>query len=223
MPASLPSSQSAIPASPESADNRTVTTHRPSPPPPSRSTPPTLLGLFLIFSRIGLTSFGGGLSAWLLREFTQDRDWIAEEDFLNGLAISQALPGINVKNMAIWIGHRLLGWRGAVLAVSGIIVPPGVVIILLGTFLTAVIHFTVVHVLLAGAAAAATGLSLSMGVTTARRVRRDVMPLAFLAAAFIAVGVLRLPLFWVVVVGGGLSVAYEYGRIRRHAGREPQA
>ena len=85
------------------------------------SRPPTLLGLFLIFSRIGLTSFGGGVSGWLLREFVQDRDWISEEDFLNGLAISQALPGINVKNMAIWIGHRLLGWRGALLAVTGII------------------------------------------------------------------------------------------------------
>lgn len=46
--------------------------------------PPTLLGLFLIFSRIGLTSFGGGLSGWLLREFVQDRDWISEEAFLNG-------------------------------------------------------------------------------------------------------------------------------------------
>ena len=223
MPRSLPSSPPAIPAAPAGANKGADAIAPSSSTLPPRSPPPTLLGLFLIFSRIGLTSFGGGLSGWLLREFTQDRDWITEDDFLNGLAISQALPGINVKNMAIWIGHRLLGWRGAVLAVSGIIVPPGVVIVILGTFLTSVIHFTVVHVLLAGAAAAATGLSLSMGVTTARRVRREVMPLAFLAAAFIAVGVLRLPLFWVVVVGGALSVTYEYGRIRRNAGREPRA
>ena len=62
------------------------------------SRPPTLTGLFLIFSRIGLTSFGGGLSGWLLREFVQDRDWIGEEDFLNGLAISQALPGVKQRS-----------------------------------------------------------------------------------------------------------------------------
>ncbi|WP_347558063.1 chromate transporter [Robbsia sp. KACC 23696] len=182
-----------------------------------------MLGLFLIFSRIGLTSFGGGLSGWLLREFTQDRDWFSEEEFLNGLSISQALPGINVKNMAIWIGHRLLGPRGALLSVAGIIVPPAIVIIVLGSFLTSIIHFTIVHVLLAGAAAAATGLSLSMGVTTARRVRREAVPLAFLVATFIAVGVLRLPLFWVVLVGGSASIAYEYGRIRRDAAKEPRA
>ncbi|KKB65108.1 chromate transporter [Robbsia andropogonis] len=179
-----------------------------------------MLGLFLIFSRIGLTSFGGGLSGWLLREFVQDRDWITEEDFLNGLSISQALPGVNVKNMAIWIGHRLLGWRGAVLAVSGIIVPPAIFIIVLASFLTAFIHYTPVHVLLAGAAAAATGLSLSIGITTARRVRRKPVPLAFLAVTFIAVGILRLPLFCVVVVAGGLSVCFEYGMLRRAAPKE---
>src|SRR5258707_13161435 len=100
------------------------------------SRPPTLTGLFLIFSRIGLTSFGGGLSGWLLREFVQDRDWIGEEDFLNGLAISQALPGINVKNMAIWIGHRLLGWRGALLAGARLRNPPADFVLFFGAGLT---------------------------------------------------------------------------------------
>lgn len=178
------------------------------------SPPPTLSGLFFIFSRIGLTSFGGGLSGWLLREFVQDRDWISEEAFLNGLAISQALPGINVKNMAIWIGHRLLGWRGALLAVSGIIIPPAILIVILGTLLTRLLHFPLAHILLAGAAAAATGLSLSMGVLTARRVPRRMLPLLFLAGTFVAVGILRLPLVWVVLCAGGLSVLCEYIKLR---------
>ncbi len=180
------------------------------PKPDNASEPPTLSGLFLIFSRIGLTSFGGGLSGWMMREFVLDRNWICEEEFLNGLAIAQALPGINVKNMAIWIGHRLLGWRGALLAVTGVIVPPAIVIVLLGTIFTQLLRFSLAHVLLAGAAASATGLSLSMGVTTARRVPRKLRPLLFLGATFVAVGFLRLPLVWVVVVGGGLNVLAEY-------------
>jgi chromate transporter len=176
------------------------------------SRPPTLAGLFFIFTRIGLTSFGGGLSGWLLREFVQDRDWISEEDFLNGLAIS---PGINVKNMAIWIGHRLLGWRGALLAVAGIIIPPAIFIIILGTLFSHLLQFPLAHILLAGAAAAATGLSLSMGVTTARRVPRRLLPLLFLAGTFVAVGILRLPLVWVVIGAGGLSVLFEYIKLRK--------
>jgi len=162
-----------------------------------------------------MTSFGGGLSGWLLREFVQDRDWISEEDFLNGLAISQALPGINVKNMAIWIGHRLFGWRGALVAVAGIVVPPGIIIIILGTVISALILHPLTQILIAGAAAAATGLSLSIGILTARRVRREIIPLLFMFGTFIAVGILRLPLVWVVIAGGGLSILIEYITIRR--------
>jgi len=177
--------------------------------------PPTVLRLFLIFSRIGLTSFGGGLSGWLLREFVQDRHWISEEEFLNGLSLSQALPGINVKNMAIWMGYRLMGWQGAAASVTGIILPPAIVIILIGTLFSVLLHFSLTHVLLAGAAAAATGLSLSMGVTTARRVPRRLLPLGFMVATFVSVGLLRLPLVWVVLGGGALSVLIEYLKLRK--------
>ena len=178
--------------------------------------PPTVLRLFLIFSRIGLTSFGGGLSGWLLREFVQDRRWISEEEFLNGLSLSQALPGINVKNMAIWMGYRLIGWQGAAASVAGIILPPAVVIILIGTLFSVLLRFSMTHVLLAGAAAAATGLSLSMGVTTARRVPRRVLPLLFMVGTFVSVGLLRLPLVWVVLGGGAISVLIEYLKLRKN-------
>ncbi len=182
---------------------------------PPTERPPTVLRLFLIFSRIGLTSFGGGLSGWLLREFVRDRHWLSEDEFLNGLAISQALPGVNVKNMAIWIGYRLLGRMGAIAGFVGIIVPPAIVIVLLGVLFSSLARFPVTHLALAGAAAAAIGLSLSMGIVTARRVRRGVFPLTVLAATFVAVGVLHWPLLWVVLAGGSVSVAVEYARLAR--------
>ena len=72
----------------------------PAPSSPAAARPSTLQ-LFLIFARIGLTSFGGGLSGWLMREFVRDRAWIGEEEFLDGLSLAQALPGVNVTNMAI--------------------------------------------------------------------------------------------------------------------------
>ncbi len=74
---------------------------------------PTTAQLFVVFARIGLTSFGGGLSGWLLREFVQRRGWLGEEEFLSGLALAQAFPGVNVVNLAIWIGYRLRGTPGA--------------------------------------------------------------------------------------------------------------
>ncbi len=178
--------------------------------------PPTARQLFLIFSRIGLTSFGGGLSGWLLREFVRDRAWIGEEDFLNGLALSQALPGVNVTNMAIWIGHRLLGLRGAVAGVAGIVVPPAVLIV--GSSARdsrRCQRFPATHWALDGAAAAAIGLSLSMGITTALRVKRRLVPLAIMAGTFLAIGPLHQSLLAVVLGVGAGSVLVEYLRLRR--------
>src|SRR3546814_6380048 len=69
-----------------------------TPPPHS---PPSLTMLFLAFSRLGVTSFGGGLSGWIMRELVHRRKWISEQEFVNGLALSQAFPGINVVNLAM--------------------------------------------------------------------------------------------------------------------------
>ena len=177
--------------------------------------PPTSARLFLIFTRIGLTSFGGGLSGWLLREFVQDRRLIGEEEFLNGLALSQALPGVNVTNMAIWIGYRLLGRRGAVAGFCGIVGPAAVLIVVIGALFHQLERFPITHPALDGAAAAAIGLSLSMGVTVARRVPRRFVPILASTATFLAVGLFQWSLFWVVVVAGSLSVGWEYWRLRR--------
>lgn len=176
---------------------------------------PTALELFLIFARIGLTSFGGGLSGWLMREFVRDRAWIAEEDFLNGLALSQSLPGVNVTNMAIWIGHRLLGLRGAVAGVAGIVLPPAVLIVGISAVFAALQQAPATHWALDGAAAAAIGLSLSMGITTALRVKRQWRPLAIMAGTFVAIGPLHASLVAVVLGVGAGSVALEYLRLRR--------
>ncbi|WP_409932415.1 chromate transporter [Paraburkholderia sp. BCC1886] len=182
-------------------------------PPPAEK--PTTFQFFLICARIGLTSFGGGLSGWFLREFVQDRQWLTEEEFLNGLALSQALPGVNIKNLAIWIGNYLLGWRGAVAGFCGIIFPSAIAIILLGMFFSAIAGFSLTHIALAGAAAGAIGLSLSMAITAVRRLPRRVVPLIVFGVSFVSVALFRLPLVWTVVVLGGLSVAYEYVRAPR--------
>jgi chromate transporter len=179
--------------------------------------PPSPLQLFLIFTRIGLTSFGGGLSGWLLRAFVQDRRWLTEEEFLNGLSLSQALPGVNVTNMAIWIGFRLFGAWGAFASVMGIVVPPGILIVLLAVGFARVAGYRLTGPLLDGAAAAAIGLSLTMGITAARRVPRQVIPIVTMVLTFGAIALLHLPLPWVVVVGGCASVGLAYLRLARGA------
>src|SRR5215510_2446811 len=88
----------------------------------------TLPEIFMVFARIGLTSFGGGISAWIYRDVVDRRQWLSEAEFLAGLTLAQILPGPNVINVAIYIGQRLRGTAGSVVAGAALLLPPMVVV-----------------------------------------------------------------------------------------------
>ena len=176
---------------------------------------PSVAELAVVFARIGLSSFGGGLSGWLLRELVQRRRWLDEEEFLSGLALAQAFPGVNVVNLAIWIGYRLQGTPGAVAATLGIIGPPVVLVVLISVGFSALSGYPVAHEILTGVGAAAIGLSLSVGLTVARRALRGLVPGIIMAVAFVTVGLFHVSLPLVVAGLGTVSVALAYRSLPR--------
>lgn len=153
------------------------------------------------------------MSGRTMRLFVYEREWIDEESFLNGLAISQALPGINVANMAIWIGFHLGGSNGAIAGIAGILLLPALIIVLLGVGFAQLTRFPMAHIALSGAASAAIGLSLSMAITAVVRLPRRIFPLALMGTTFIAVGILHWSLVWTVLLCGATGVAVEYWRV----------
>ena len=93
----------------------------------------TLGGIFLSFLQVGTTAFGGGLAvvAQLRALALQKRRWFTEHEFAEGLALAQSLPGSMANNVAAYIGLRLRGWRGAAVAVAGLILPSMLLMIVL--------------------------------------------------------------------------------------------
>ena len=177
---------------------------------------PSTTQLFAVFTRIGLTSFGGGLSGWMLREFVQRRAWLDEEEFLSGLALAQAFPGVNVVNLAIWVGYNLRGTPGALAGACGIILPAAVVVVVIAAGFAAMTGYRLTHLVLDGIGAAAIGLSLQMGLIAARRAAANgIVPIVVMVLAFVAVGLLHWSLPLVVLGLGSVSVAYAYVRLPR--------
>lgn len=162
-------------------------------------------------TRIGLTSFGGGMSGWMLRVIVHERGWMTEADFIAGLGLCQIFPGINVVNLAIWLGYRMHGGRGALLGALAIVVPPGLLILVSVTLLATVSQQPTVRAALEGVAAAAIGLGATMGIRAARRCLAPI-PLLILLATFAGVGVFRLPLLAVLLPLAPLSVALAWRR-----------
>jgi chromate transporter len=179
---------------------------------PSPAARPTAGELFMLFCRIGFTSFGGGTSSWMYREMVLTRRWLGEEEFFNIMAVCQALPGMNVTNVAVWLGRKLIGAWGALAAVAGIVVVPSVMIVLIAVAFEQIAHLPLTAIAMSGATAAAISMPMNMGFTMALRVRRTLVPMAVMAGTFIAVGIFRLPLIWVVIIACAASLTNEFRR-----------
>lgn len=178
----------------------------------------SLAEVFLVFSKISLTSFGGGLSGWMYREFVEVRSWFSESEFLSSLAICQAMPGVNVVNLAVWFGFRLRGTLGAVVGFCAMIFPAFVVIIPMSIAYGYWGRYPVVHHALAGVAATAIALTLNMASRVAAgAARNDVVAVVIMAIIFVGVGLLRWSMFDLVIVIAPLSIAWAFYQQRRRA------
>jgi chromate transporter len=178
---------------------------------------PTLAALFLVFFRIGLLSFGGGLSGWVFREVVVLRRWLDEDEFMSGLAMSQILPGANITNLAVYIGQKLFGLRGAVVTFLALLCGPFFAVIALASVYGLINSLPLVQTAMDGVAAAAIGLLLIVAGRGVQRASRHVASLAALLATFIGVAFLHISLLLVVVVVGPLSV---WAAWKRSAGDE---
>jgi chromate transporter len=88
------------------------------------------------FSKIGLFTIGGGYAMIpLIEHYVVERNkWVEKEEFLDLLALAQSAPGVFAVNIAIFIGYKLRGLKGAIFASLGSALPSVVCILLIAIF-----------------------------------------------------------------------------------------
>jgi chromate transporter len=153
--------------------------------------------LFLAFSRISLTSFGGAIF-WARRELVERQRWLTEREFVDVFTLGQLLPGPNVLNLTVIVGHRFAGWTGAAAAVAGFLGWPCLIIVGMGMLYQHYGALPQVQQALTGMSSVAAGLLFATVVKLATVLPRGWRPWLFGALAFVGVGVLRWPLLWVM-------------------------
>jgi chromate transporter len=96
-----------------------------------------LTDLFLVFFKIGAFSFGGGYAMMpvIEREVVDHKQWIASEQITDIFAVTGCLPGAIGINAAAFIGYKLRGIPGAIIAVCGNLLPPGIIVLVLSMLL----------------------------------------------------------------------------------------
>ena len=93
---------------------------------------PTVKGLFVSFFRLGLTAFGGPAMVAQIKELsTQRNQWLDENDFKNGIALCQSIPGSIAIQAAAYVGLKVRGIPGALAAYSGFGLPAFIFMLIL--------------------------------------------------------------------------------------------
>lgn len=184
--------------------------------------PASCTELFTAFTGLALQGFGGVLAV-AQRVICEDRRWLTKAEFVETLALAQVLPGPNVCNLALMIGDRFFGTRGAFAALAGITAAP-LALVLAATALYA--QFAT-HPLVAGAlrgmGAVAAGLIIGIAFKLAATLRSSPLGLPSVMAigggCFAAIAVLRWPLAWVLPAVGLPACVLAW---RRLAARSPE-
>jgi chromate transporter len=153
--------------------------------------------LFLAFSRISLSSFGGAIF-WARRELVERQRWLTEQEFVDLFTLGQLLPGPNVLNLTVMVGYRFAGWTGAAAAVAGFLGCPCLVVVGMGVLYQQYGALPQVQQALTGMSSVAAGLLLATVIKLAMVLPRHWRLWLFGALAFVGVGVMRWPLLWVM-------------------------
>ena len=89
--------------------------------------------LFLLFAKVSLLTFGGGLASlpFLYQVFVTDHSWMTDAMFSETIALAQMTPGPIILNSATLLGYRHMGMAGSLVATSAVTISPLLVVMVL--------------------------------------------------------------------------------------------
>ncbi len=185
---------------------------------PAAAAPTSLADLFWSFTVLALQGFGGVL-AIVQRELVEKKRWLTRDEFLDDWAVAQILPGPNVGNLALMIGARSFGWRGSVAALAGMLTFPMLVVLLLAALYAGIADLAAARGALRGMGGVAAGLITATGLKLIVALENNPMGrfvcAGFAIGTFVAIGLLHLPLIWVLLAIGSVATGWAWRCLQR--------
>ena len=176
--------------------------------------------LFLSFTWLGLQGFGGVLAV-VQREMVDRKQWMTLSEFAEEWALAQTIPGPNVVNLSVMFGAKHFGPTGALAAMSGLLLLPGLLMVSIVFAFQAFAHLPVVASALHGMGVAAAGMVMAAGWRFWPTLKQHPLgwPLALLlmVASFALAAVVHWPLAKVIGVVGLVSFGLTWWRLQAKA------
>ena len=167
--------------------------------------------LFSAFFRIGILTFGGGLTMlpMLKYELVEKRKWITEEYLLDCYAIGQCTPGIIAVNTATFVGYKRKGVAGGIVATLGMVSPSIVIITVVALFLEVLINHPITQHALMGIRGVVCALMLNTFLTLAKKSLVSPICVVICAVAFALALLTEIPTILLIVLAGVAGVVIQ--------------
>ncbi|MGI5090232.1 chromate transporter [Treponema vincentii] len=160
--------------------------------------------LFTAFFKIGLFTFGGGMSMlpMLQRELVESKQWLTEEEILNYFAIGQCTPGIIAVNVATFCGYKRAGLLGAIVSTIGIVCPSWIVITLIAGSVSRFSDIEWIQRAMKGVYVAVAALLARAVFTFGKKIITDFVTAGIAVGAFLAMSVWNISGILIVLAAG---------------------
>ena len=165
--------------------------------------------LFWTWFKIGLFTFGGGYAmiALIQNEVAEKRKWIDNQELTQIIAIAESTPGPIAINSATYIGYKVLGFWGSVLATLGVVLPSFVVIYVISLFFNNLLEYPVVANAFKGIKAGVVALIIIAGLKLFKSAKKNwlfavLFTLSFAATISISVFSLNFSTLYLILIGG---------------------
>lgn len=159
------------------------------------------INLFWIFFKVGAFTFGGGYAMVpiIQKEIVENAELIENEEFLDIIAVSQSLPGAIAVNTTIFVGFKLYGILGALMALLGTVLPSFLIILVLATFYNFIKDIPSIQMFFHGVRPAIVALIFMAALKLGKAIERKTFNLIIAVTAFIAIAVFNVhPIFTII-------------------------
>src|SRR5438093_7121859 len=159
-------------------------------------------------TKLGTIGFGGpvALVGYMQRDLVEQRKWISESDYKEGLTLAQLMPGPLAAQLAIYLGYVHYGITGATLAGVAFVLPSFVMVVALGAAYVAYGGLTWMQAVFYGVGAAVIGIiALSAYKLTTKSIGKDKLLWAIYIVAAAVTIITESELVWVFLVSGVLA------------------
>ncbi len=177
----------------------------------------TYLSSFLTFFKVGAFTLGGGYAMIPLieKEVVDKKHWLERQEFLDLIAVSQAVPGVFAVNMAIFVGYKLRGVKGSIVTALGTVLPSFITILAIAVFFYSFKDNETVIKIFKGIRPAVVALIAVPVLSTARSAGITYKTIVIPLVTALLIWLLHVSPVYIVTIAAAAGVLYQFAKNKK--------